>query len=428
MVHYRCDFRLSWKPGLQEPQIKKIKDVLSKIFSNRSSVYFSAGAYLKSFYSAKQSWWLSDKTFNKAKLKIAYAAMKLGWFYKARKILAQQNEPIDEAEFNKNIANAASDENSIKVLTSLDPNGFSSYLGPMEVFKGPGGRSYRAVEDIEVGTTLLIDKKYFPCETLAELCYELLNYLDQNEDMRALYMRLYPCKKYPVQKQSDSISLVAKVTKEQFEAKRGDKTWKNFSQEEINEFIMKLIYNGFKDFHSKEVMYTQLSLFNHSCAPNAVLLEGEHGIIVKAVRPIPKGSEVLISYVSQHDNYAERQTVCEYYGFKCECARCVTKDRQKDEKRVKKISEVFDNIPDFGNDYSKLKEWFAGVVKLAKHVITNGFYIKILYLLPKYKDYFYEEVDESMVKRTERFEEFKQMFSVIGITPGITEYFISSIN
>jgi SET domain-containing protein len=63
---------------------------------------------------------------------------------------------------------------------------------------------------------------------------------------------------------------------------------------------------------------------NHSCDPNAAadcLPSGD--MVVTALRDIPAGSEVLLSYIEQEGaDLRQRRAMLADYGFACRCARC----------------------------------------------------------------------------------------------------------
>ncbi|KAJ0024550.1 hypothetical protein Pint_08233 [Pistacia integerrima] len=71
-------------------------------------------------------------------------------------------------------------------------------------------------------------------------------------------------------------------------------------------------------------LYPVISIINHSCLPNAVLVfEGRLGV-VRAVQHIPKGAEVLISYIETAGSTMTRQKALkEQYLFTCTCPRCI---------------------------------------------------------------------------------------------------------
>lgn len=70
-------------------------------------------------------------------------------------------------------------------------------------------------------------------------------------------------------------------------------------------------------------LYPVISIINHSCLPNAVLVFEGRLAVVRAVQHIPKDSEVSISYVETAASTITRQkTLKEQYLFTCICVRC----------------------------------------------------------------------------------------------------------
>eukprot|EP00026_Physarum_polycephalum_P011041 Phypoly_transcript_11234.p1 GENE.Phypoly_transcript_11234~~Phypoly_transcript_11234.p1 ORF type:complete len:383 (+),score=50.36 Phypoly_transcript_11234:68-1216(+) len=71
-------------------------------------------------------------------------------------------------------------------------------------------------------------------------------------------------------------------------------------------------------------LYETLSLFNHSCAPNAFLqtvLNPKTPIIT--TKPIKKGEQVFISYINPDLPRETRQDLLHgVYGFACDCVKC----------------------------------------------------------------------------------------------------------
>ncbi|PIA27178.1 hypothetical protein AQUCO_08200002v1 [Aquilegia coerulea] len=71
-------------------------------------------------------------------------------------------------------------------------------------------------------------------------------------------------------------------------------------------------------------LYPVVSIINHSCLPNSVLVFEGSLAVVRAVEPIPKGTEVLISYIETAGSTATRQKALkEQYLFTCTCSRCI---------------------------------------------------------------------------------------------------------
>eukprot|EP00435_Cladocopium_sp_Y103_P057745 s329_g20.t1 len=69
----------------------------------------------------------------------------------------------------------------------------------------------------------------------------------------------------------------------------------------------------------------RVALMNHSCRPNCEIdYNGNATAVVKAIRPIPAGEELTISYIDETKPLRVRRSRLERrYGFRCFCRRCV---------------------------------------------------------------------------------------------------------
>ncbi|MEE6475481.1 hypothetical protein FKM82_010761 [Ascaphus truei] len=78
-------------------------------------------------------------------------------------------------------------------------------------------------------------------------------------------------------------------------------------------------------------LYPSMSLLNHSCDPNCVIVfEGRH-ILLRTVKEIPKGEELTISYIDVKVNTHMRQNQLQrQYCFICDCHRCQSRDKDTD--------------------------------------------------------------------------------------------------
>ncbi|XP_041015983.1 histone-lysine N-methyltransferase ASHR1 isoform X1 [Juglans microcarpa x Juglans regia] len=71
-------------------------------------------------------------------------------------------------------------------------------------------------------------------------------------------------------------------------------------------------------------LYPVISIINHSCLPNSVLVFEGRLAVVRAVQHIPQGAEVLISYIETAGSTMTRQkALTEQYLFTCTCPRCI---------------------------------------------------------------------------------------------------------
>ena len=74
-------------------------------------------------------------------------------------------------------------------------------------------------------------------------------------------------------------------------------------------------------------LFPQLSMMNHSCAPNAILYFNQSQAQVKALRKIEKGEEICISYVDLTLGKKDRRALLRHqYFFDCSCPCCLSKD------------------------------------------------------------------------------------------------------
>ncbi|KAK9484537.1 hypothetical protein V1527DRAFT_442927 [Lipomyces starkeyi] len=66
-----------------------------------------------------------------------------------------------------------------------------------------------------------------------------------------------------------------------------------------------------------------ISLINHSCDPNAVLVFNKNVLLIRAVRPIKKGEEILITYTDNTMPMPHRkEQLRTRYFFDCQCTAC----------------------------------------------------------------------------------------------------------
>ncbi|KNC85845.1 hypothetical protein SARC_01991 [Sphaeroforma arctica JP610] len=78
--------------------------------------------------------------------------------------------------------------------------------------------------------------------------------------------------------------------------------------------------------HNAAHVYAHASRLKHSCAPNCCRAINSAGrVMVRALRPIPKGMELTVSYLDPTKRLcsgADRQELLRRLGFSCECNRC----------------------------------------------------------------------------------------------------------
>lgn len=88
-------------------------------------------------------------------------------------------------------------------------------------------------------------------------------------------------------------------------------------------------------------LYPVISIINHSCLPNSVLVFEGRLAVIRAVKHIPQGDEVLISYIETAGSTMTRQKALkEQYLFTCTCPRCI-KVGQSDDIQESAIVEGY---------------------------------------------------------------------------------------
>ncbi|KAJ8773353.1 hypothetical protein K2173_028530 [Erythroxylum novogranatense] len=88
-------------------------------------------------------------------------------------------------------------------------------------------------------------------------------------------------------------------------------------------------------------VYPVISIINHSCLPNAILIFEGRSAVVRAIQPIPKGDEVTITYIETAASTVTRQKALkEQYFFVCTCPRCI-KVGQRDDIEESAILEGY---------------------------------------------------------------------------------------
>ncbi|KDP32756.1 hypothetical protein JCGZ_12048 [Jatropha curcas] len=122
--------------------------------------------------------------------------------------------------------------------------------------------------------------------------------------------------------------------------------WPDINIKEIAENFSKLACNAHTICDSElrplgTGLYPVVSIINHSCLPNAVLVFEGRLAVVRAVQHIPKGAEVVISYIETAGSTMTRQKALkQQYFFTCTCSRCI-KVGQQDDVRESAILEGY---------------------------------------------------------------------------------------
>lgn len=340
LVTYKQDLKFPWKVSLSPDQLKLVLEYFATIFSNCSFIYIENKNPLMALYYAKLSLW-SNENFFKAHLRIAKALIDLLYLHEAQQLLNSLKQNPEQSKsfeaeitslFNEasQLINSYSSPAMIAKFLSGDLTTWSeekSYVGPMEEFVSPeSGRGYRAIRDIVKGEVILIEKGFVYGKKKADFCYHLITKLNQREDLKALYMNLYPCPQYPLSKDlQGSIQgrMREHTLKSLFHAYKKDHpvSWENFEETEVNELLAKAQYDAFQ-VNGTPALFPHLSALNHSCNPNTSVWYAKDKVLVLARRNIAKNEEICVSYTPVANDRVQRRTKLAFYGFECKCERC----------------------------------------------------------------------------------------------------------
>ncbi|CAK7270131.1 hypothetical protein SEPCBS57363_003948 [Sporothrix epigloea] len=76
------------------------------------------------------------------------------------------------------------------------------------------------------------------------------------------------------------------------------------------------------DFATGIFLDTTLSMANHSCLPNAIVVFTGRSAFLRAQHPIAAGEEITISYTECTEPLSARKQKLDKYNFECDCRRC----------------------------------------------------------------------------------------------------------
>mmetsp|Transcript_15402 Transcript_15402/g.16763 ORF Transcript_15402/g.16763 Transcript_15402/m.16763 type:complete len:83 (+) Transcript_15402:3-251(+) len=70
---------------------------------------------------------------------------------------------------------------------------------------------------------------------------------------------------------------------------------------------------------------------NHNCTPNVVLTFSGSNVTLRAIRTVPEGGELFISYIDicASPTAKRRQRLHDQYKFDCTCERCAKEGPSK---------------------------------------------------------------------------------------------------
>ncbi|XP_032776086.1 histone-lysine N-methyltransferase SMYD3 isoform X5 [Strigops habroptila] len=120
-------------------------------------------------------------------------------------------------------------------------------------------------------------------------------------------------------------------------------------------------------------LYPSMSLLNHSCAPNCVIVFEGYQLLLRSVREIQIGEELTISYIESLMPTSERQKqLMRQYCFECDCVFC--QNQEKDAEKLGGEEHAWKEVKDAVNEvrYPKSKEEWEQVLARFQNLLSRN--------------------------------------------------------
>ncbi|KAM7118129.1 histone-lysine N-methyltransferase SMYD3 isoform 1-T1 [Ciconia maguari] len=120
-------------------------------------------------------------------------------------------------------------------------------------------------------------------------------------------------------------------------------------------------------------LYPSMSLLNHSCDPNCVIIFEGYQLLLRSVREIQIGEELTISYIESLMPTSERQKqLMRQYCFECDCLLC--QNPEKDAEKLAGEEHVWKEVKDAVNEvrYPKSKEEWEQVLARCQNLLSSN--------------------------------------------------------
>ncbi|KGL77171.1 Histone-lysine N-methyltransferase SMYD3, partial [Tinamus guttatus] len=135
-------------------------------------------------------------------------------------------------------------------------------------------------------------------------------------------------------------------------------------------------------------LYPSMSLLNHSCDPNCVIVFEGYQLLLRSVREIQIGEELTISYIESLMPTSERQKhLMRQYCFVCDCLLCQNQDTDAEklagEEHVwKKVKDAVNGVkhPKSGEDWEQVLAKCQNLLSSSEGCLpdTNIYQLKML--------------------------------------------------
>ncbi|XP_063247027.1 histone-lysine N-methyltransferase SMYD3 isoform X2 [Prinia subflava] len=120
-------------------------------------------------------------------------------------------------------------------------------------------------------------------------------------------------------------------------------------------------------------LYPSMSLLNHSCDPNCVIVFEGYQLLLHSVREIQIGEELTISYVESLMPTRDRQKqLLRQYCFECDCLLC--QNQEKDAEKLAGEEHAWKEVKDAVNEvrYPKSKEEWKHVLARFQNLLRSN--------------------------------------------------------
>ncbi|XP_025958444.2 histone-lysine N-methyltransferase SMYD3 isoform X1 [Dromaius novaehollandiae] len=120
-------------------------------------------------------------------------------------------------------------------------------------------------------------------------------------------------------------------------------------------------------------LYPSMSLLNHSCDPNCVIVFEGYQLLLRSIREIQIGEELTISYIESLMPTSERQKhLMRQYCFECDCLLCQNQD--KDAEKLAGEEHAWKEVKDAVNRvrYPKTKEEWEQVLARCQNLLSSN--------------------------------------------------------
>lgn len=302
---------------------------------------------------------------SKANFRAGTAAYNLGDFLEAKQLFQQaldlSPEDKEAKVYLRNITTRLKEQETGdfdfgKIRSRLAPAkprvDAGTYLGPTIIKESNlGGRGLFAANDIEPGDLILCEKAFAVAWSHEKDAWTAMTYDTRDDKIRAFPAGL---SKVLVQKLLNNPSQVGKLTKLYADHKGVNQATIPSGEENpivdsftVHDIICRNAFGpgaitiggnqGTEDARTASTgIWIHAAYINHSCVPNAKKDFLGDLMIIRALKPIPAGSEITHAYDENPDVDSRAAALQTTWGFECQCPLCAAEKQDAEEVRAKR--------------------------------------------------------------------------------------------